>query len=661
MIQLIDLPVEIIVDIVSFIPSFNVFILKEVNSLFYQLVSKYFKELTEERWICSFQNQNLWEHFQKNYNKPYHFNFILTELINNNETEKHLIRDDFFISFKPIDLPLNHMLLKRFVTNGRVDLLDFYLENDSHLELSIDERLNRFPFEFNKKLYESLHDREESWIMIALDCIFSSTMGVLEWFEKHFDIFSMFLGIPSNSWMYENIRNIIDKLYPYDEYLIHEIIRISSQSLLNLDTKDYEMSRIFHELDLDYVMIDLSSLDHLKMLNNLFPIRKHHMMDALSRFFDDFLKKSINDFADSVDAIEQMKKIEAFLHQTESILKTLDFSDFLLAQWNKDRSEIVFLNILNESWKNGIKFIEKWEIDPSIFNDIIWNFDSSSEEIVVWLHQWYIKKFKGNQSILRVCCNSLFKLTDVGPNFYNDRLNYLEIDQNTVFPIKDLTSFSEQAVLWIYNNVPHLYHLDNVITSERGKKFSDFVETQSDEIKSLLIKACGWCDEDLDGFSINVYYKLKESKHESLIEPILNLFVEPGSLSDFHNFDGSVSTAIQVHFLKKLGIDPEDIFYHLIDIDAYREFKKEFPDFKLNGREYLKEDRKRIGFLAEMVSDGVILPNHMKESACDIMILWGKFHFVQKIMNSTDSELLKKKLDSAYDKNFVKMVLEQLH
>lgn len=655
MILLNNLPFEILIDIVSFVPSFNRFLLKEVNSNFFQVVSKYFGELSDDRWICSFQSESLWNHFNTVYNTDNHnfiFKFALTQLLNDEKNERHLVRNDFFISFKPLDLPLSYLTLKRFVTNGRVDLLDFYIENDSHLNLTIEERTKRLPFESNSKFYEYFSDRQGSWMYIAIDCVFSSTLGVLEWFEKHIDVFAHILKIPTSNSVLIKIKKVIESLYPNDEYQIHDMITVSSHSLKNLCTKYgfEEMVSIFFNLDMDYVSIDLNSLDDIEMLNNLFPNSKHHVIKSLANYLKIFLKS------------KNVDKISSILNRIDTTLKSLKSSDFLLNYWRTMKSETVFMFIFDECWFDGTKIIDKWEIDLSVSSDLVCNFRSSSlsqemVQIVDWFHKIYLDRFKGNESILRVCCNILFILQDCPPSFYSDKMNSLQIQPHTEFPKIDITSFSDQALLWIYYNVPQLYNL-NV---QKDDKFSLLVESQPTDGSKVALLESRFCTfGDFENCALHFYYNLKE---ESLIEPVFNYLEnlnDPELFSDFRDFSRSVISALEVRFLKKLNVDPERIFYNIKNVEAYREFKKIFMEFSLKDFKYQKKSHIGVELASEMSEDGVIFSEDMKNTICELMTLWGNFHLAHKIFNKSDLQLLERKLYPRCDKQLIKLILDQV-
>lgn len=181
---ILDSPSEILVRIVEFVPKNERFLLREVSTRLRLIFENYFLKgsFSVKRWKIALKSKSFWDHCSNYKNgKSHPFEIELCKL---------LWQDRFFgftkdclNLYKPANLPLHRKVLKNFISNGRVDLLDHYIENDSHLSLTFDERVKRLPFHLTE--YQN-----KSWNLVAFDFIFhNKSKDVLHWFEKHIDIF----------------------------------------------------------------------------------------------------------------------------------------------------------------------------------------------------------------------------------------------------------------------------------------------------------------------------------------------------------------------------------------------------------------------------------------------------------------------------------------
>ena len=148
------------------------------------------------------KSQTLWnyaeQHFIRSNPKPPMQLFLA-------QTFGSIIKSDSMMGdFKP-KIPLSLNVIKSFAYNGRVDLLDHYIENDDALLLTMNERLEKFPFDrflFFQPMME----------FVYRICFSQSDPLVLEWLIKHIEIFHHLGTVNQKYIQVSNENSIPDKL-----------------------------------------------------------------------------------------------------------------------------------------------------------------------------------------------------------------------------------------------------------------------------------------------------------------------------------------------------------------------------------------------------------------------------------------------------------------
>jgi hypothetical protein len=634
---ILDAPPEILVSIVEFVPKNERFLLREVNTRLRLIFEHYFLKtsFSVKRWKIALKGQSLWEHC-KNYqdHQSHPFEIELCKLL----FQHRLLRftKDCLTLYKPPTLPLHQKVIQNFISNGRVDLLDHYIENDSHLSLTFHQRMNRLPFHF-------IEYQNKSWNLVAFDFIFhNKSKDVLLWFQKHIDIFCSPILIPSlGDPFVEKLKSIVQKVERFSPFAVYWI---DLQTLKNLaEIIGTETTKcLLHCLDIDACCFTFDNIKDLSLIGT-FKIHFESIIDSISDLWETSLKTF------------HINQIQSQLHLIETEIGKLKKGDDYLSSWHLLKSENYLQFVINQGWLEGTKYIERLDIDLSMMVRCKLSLKPLNATMMDWMIDVYLENFVGNWGFLNLCLCCLFKMPSDSV-FYRKSLERLAINDQTGYVDKhDLNLLSCDGFLWIEENFPRLYRTVN----HRIGEYDSFLQGQPREIRRLYLQA-----KMADNIFIGLYHLSTEMSHLNLIEHLL----EQPSLENQKqvlkpkNFQWSIIHPIKIRFLFKLFPQEKDFILSKIgNLECYKTFRHlsegvfNLKDCVLNDFD-LHESFTHFDLLIEMKKDGIIFSDSLIARIVDHIVSQGCFQYLPHFLKQESFHLFHPKMMIQYHKNFIELV-----